>query len=271
MSFKSTLMETLEKGIVPIRIGGLGNQMFIVAASYVAHKESSLPLYLADSPKNNKHNDIHDYNNSIFKYFGTRIQVSQDTIPYSYFNPPGFSAWNPADVRPGTCMASYFQYYPALEPHEDFLRMLFLRGLEVYRSKISLNYGTCAFLHIRRGDYLTYSDIHYIQSLDYYKQASELIQKSGVTKIVVVSDDLPWVREQELFKNSLYELYDSADELEILALMSKCTAGAICGNSTFSWWGAFLGAYRIHKPCIVPKNWISHPIVSLFPKEWIII
>jgi hypothetical protein len=266
-------METIEKGIVPIRIGGLGNQMFIVAAAYVAHKESKSPLYIPESPQNNKHNSSNDYNSSIFKYFGTHVPYSQNTFlqTYLHHNPPAFVKWNPKLVQPGTCMTSYFQYYPTLEPYEDDLRILFLQGLKSYFFKINDSYTSCAFLHIRRGDYLTYSDIHYNQGLEYYKQASKLIQKSGVTKIVVVSDDLVWVREQEMFKDKLYELYDSSDELEVLALMSKCTAGAICANSTFSWWGAFLGAHRARNPCIVPKKWISHKIESLFPSEWIII
>jgi len=262
------------KGIVPIRIGGLGNQMFIVAASYVAHKESKSPLYILQQPTNNKHNSTNNYNASIFKYFGIHLSISQDnTLPnYStFFNSDGFAKWNPSSIQAGTRMSSYFQYYPALEPYEDDIRFLFLRGLDEYRSKINDSYYDCAFLHIRRGDYLNLPDFHYNQSLDYYKQASEIIKKTGVTKIVVISDDLSWVRQQEMFKEETYELYDSTDELQSLALMSKCTAGAICANSTFSWWGAFLGAHRARKTCIVPEKWIVLPIVSLFPKEWIII
>jgi hypothetical protein len=65
---------------------------------------------------------------------------------------------------------------------------------------------------------------------------------------------------------------DIQDELESLALMSLCRKGAICANSTFSWWGAFLGTYGERAPVYVPEKWISDPpIVSLFPPEWIIL
>ena len=258
-------MNIYEKGIIPLVKGGLGNQMFIVAAAYVAHKETGAPLYILQNPPNKHNKKNHDYNTSIFKYFGVRLPISQDNIyfsNYNYFSPSAFSAWSPAQIKPGTYMNDYFQFYPALQPYENRLRELFLQGL-ILPTK---DYSSYAFLHIRRGDYLTYSDIHYIQPLDYYDQASK-----HFLKILVVSDDMEWVREQEFFKDPKFELFDCNDELETLSVMSSCKAGAICANSTFSWWGAFLGAYFYRKPVYVPKRWISHTIVSLFPAEWIII
>ena len=55
-----------------------------------------------------------------------------------------------------------------------------------------------------------------------------------------------------------------------LALMSLCKAGAICANSTFSWWGAFLGAHGVRAPVFVPERWIGGDKlpVALFPDEW---
>jgi hypothetical protein len=52
--------------------------------------------------------------------------------------------------------------------------------------------------------------------------------------------------------------------------MSLCNSAAICANSTFSWWGAFLGAYEMRNPVIVPKKWINEPYAeNLIPEEWI--
>jgi hypothetical protein len=92
-----------------------------------------------------------------------------------------------------------------------------------------------------------------------------------VDKIIIVSDEMSWVKEQEYFKSDLFELYENEDELETLALMTLCTGGAICGGSTFSWWGAFLGAHEKRNPIFVPKDWIKFKIECLFPEEWIII
>ena len=89
-------------------------------------------------------------------------------------------------------------------------------------------------------------------------------------KYVIVSNDIPWVKEQEYFQDPIFEVYESDDELETMALMTKCTSGAICANSTFSWWGAFLGAYALNNPVIIPKKWVrGRDLPDLFPQEWI--
>jgi hypothetical protein len=258
-------MNNLEKGVIPLVKGGLGNQMFTMAAAYVVHKTSGMPLYVLQNPSNKHNLKMHDYNKTIFKHFGLHLDISQEgvwSLRYRTFCPGGFSAWYPESINPGTCMDDYFQFYTALEPYEVELRELFLSGL----SMPSKDYSSYAFLHIRRGDYLTYSDIHYIQPLEYYMKASE-----NFSKILVVSDDMKWVREQDFFKSDKFELFDCDDELETLAIMASCKAGAIIANSTFSWWGAFLGAYGSRSRVYAPKHWISLPVVSLFPEEWIIV
>lgn len=258
-------MNTLEKGVIPLVKGGLGNQMFTVAAAYAVHKKTVMPLYLLKNPENKHNKKNHDYNLTIFKHFGIHYPILQDNIffsNYGRFYPGAFSVWFPQNISPGTYMDDYFQFYPALQPYEDSLRELFLKGLVMPEK----DYSSYAFLHIRRGDYLEYKDIHYIQPLEYYMKASE-----NFSKILVISDDMKWVREQDFFKGDKFELFDCDDELETLAVMASCKAGAIIANSTFSWWGAFLGAYGQRNPVYVPKNWISLPIVSLFPEEWIII
>lgn len=256
----------LEKGVIPLVKGGIGNQMFIVAAAYAVHKTSGMPLYILQNPSNKHNKKKHDYNLSIFKHFGIHYPTSQyNIIFYNYkrFCPGmGFLSWYPSSVEPGSFMDDYFQFYPALEPYEAELRELFLKGLTMPEK----DYSSYAFLHIRRGDYLEYSDIHYIQPLEYYIKASE-----NFSKILIVSDDNDWVKSQDFFKDSKFELFDSDDELETLAVMASCKAGAIIANSTFSWWGAFLGAHGLRNKVYAPEKWISLPVVSLFPEEWIIV
>lgn len=276
-------------GILPVVMGGLGNQMFIIAAAFVTGKQTGIPVYLLEnSIENNKHNSLkQNYNDTIFKPMGIRLPLVGKTSEFAQFvkhfgyvehSQHGFQPWRPEDVPSGSIMSSYYQFYPALAPFETELREAFLQGLQPYLQAFKgRDLSKCAFLHIRRGDYLENPGIHYIQQTDYYKscvlQLLEKVGFQGLQTIYVVSDDMDWVRVQPFFQNSLFTPYDSKDELMTLALMSLCKAGAICANSTFSWWGAFLGAHGLRAPVLIPERWIggdSLP-VALFPEEWSIV
>ncbi len=274
------------KGVIPNLVGGLGNQLFITAAAHVVFRTQGFPLYYPQNPLTykvaNQHNRLsQDYKDTVFKWFGVRTQWSLTDMDelykqgYKKISPKGFAKWNPEDIKEGTIMDSYFQYYPVLEPYEEELRMLIQMGLksniETVRAKYNLEHS--AFLHVRRGDYLNTPNYHYIQSVEeYYDPAVKLLrERLGPEHIYVCTDDREWVKSQPFFSDSIFTLVDLPNELDTLALMSQCKYGAICGNSTFSWWGVFLGAYGERAPVIVPKKWIGEPIEYLFPKEWIII
>ncbi len=226
----------------------------------------------------------YDYRETIFRNFGVKKEMHVDMARnvcsmsgYTYFHGGAFSRWDPATIQPRTFVNGYFQYYPPFTAFESELRYLFLSGIQEYRNKVLEKYtdlANCAFLHIRRGDYLKHPTIHYNQTLEYYEKAvNRLCSEVTVMpkKIYVISDDISWVKSQSFFTaNPIYDIFESADELETMAFMSLCTAGAVCANSTFSWWGAFLGAYGARRPVIVPSRWHCDPIESLFPSEWIV-
>jgi hypothetical protein len=274
------------KGILPSFMGGLGNQLWILAAGFVASEYHSCPLYISKNPvENNKHNVLnHDYTDTMFHYFGEHIPLVQDhakmmAASHGYKidtnnGNSGFYPYHPIQLFPGTILGSYYQYYPAIAPYEHVIRERLLKGLEPFLEKVikTYDFSNAAFLHIRRGDYLKYQDIHYIQPLSYYKCAVDklMASKNPPSKIYIFSDDSPWVKQQDYFTSGsgLFEVIDSKDELESIACMSLCCAGAICANSTFSWWGAFLGSYSVRSPIYVPGRWISDTIYDLFPEEW---
>jgi hypothetical protein len=274
----------MEKGIIPIMSGGLGNQMFIIAASFIVSKILNCPVYIfQNSLANNIHNlKKHDYNKTIFKYFGKIINIEYTKITsltdfkyYTYHSHgmnEGFDPWNPYNVKTGTIMASYYQYYPVFVNFEKEIRETFLKGLSEHRSKIEKLFDikeTDIFLHVRRGDYVQQSNIHFLQPNSYFYECVEQINK-GACQIFVVSDDIRWVKERRIFRDKIFVHIENLDELETMALMSLCKGGAICSNSTFSWWGAFLGAYEKRNQVFVPKHWISikEDMTDLFPKEW---
>ena len=255
-------------------IGGLGNRMFILAASYIVHKVNNIPLYIFNSD-GNPHSNI-DYCKTIFAAFPGKFMEIVHSKDEKYINLSNniFNPWEPKIDMKKCRLCGYFQFYKTLKPFESELRNIFLEGLEEYTQILlkKWNFENIGFIHIRRGDYLSLQHIYPIQPLHYYKKAVEVIDKiSPNTRYFILSDDNNWVKSEIYFANEKFTIFEG-DELESLALMSLCKKAAICANSTFSWWGAFLGAYKYRNPVICPKNFANYAgYEDIFPEDWILI
>jgi hypothetical protein len=249
--------------------GGLGNKMFQLAAGYVASRKYNCPLYIPNEPTQNHHGDWVNYSETIFKAFG--IHVGCLTYPTHTFRNDVYQfmisteAYSNDHLTLPITFNQYFQYYPPLELYEQEIRSLFKQGLTSIDCPES-----SAFIHIRRGDYLNYPDRHPLTRLSYYEHAIDCLSDL-VDVFYVFSDDIEWVQQQPLFQSPKMICVHSNDELNTLSFMSQCKGGAICANSSFSWWGAFLGAYEARNPVFVPSDWIRNRVDGLFPPEWIIV
>jgi len=91
-------------------------------------------------------------------------------------------------------------------------------------------------VHIRRGDYLTMPGFGALDPR-YFLAALERLSPTG--PVLVFSDDAPWCREN-LNWPLAFTVVDGGRPEEDLLLMSLCQHH-ILSNSTFSWWGAWLG------------------------------
>jgi len=115
------------------------------------------------------------------------------------------------------------------------------------------------FLHIRRTDYLNLPDYHTNLNFDYYNEALKVIDPK---RLLIFSDDVQWCKNtlcynletnaEILYANDVSDK-DSTDML----LMSLCK-DAIIANSSFSWWGAYLGPQQNNGTIVAPKKWFSH-------------
>jgi hypothetical protein len=268
-------------GFVPIVRGGLGNQLFTLSAAFVAAKaHGDAPLYLPNPPLYENEHSKKNYAATVFRPFGA-IELPLSEIdrrglaPYRHGPSDGFAPWSPLALPPGTRLDSYYQYWPALQPYERDIRQRILAGLPPPpRDPVP----GAAFLHIRRGDYVKLAHIHYVQPMAYYERATMTLLDAAsstgndIRRIYVITDDPDWAQHQSLFASPLFKVVDLPDELESLAFMARCTAGAIISNSTFSWWGAFLGAYDRRAPVVTPTadRWIAgQSRVQICPQEWI--
>ena len=128
-------------------------------------------------------------------------------------------------------------------------------------------------LHVRRGDpnltdprgfkwsYTQCGSMHPVQQVEYYEKA--LSHFDDDQTVVVFSDSVDWVKEQEFFAGDRFMISEPEDKYADgsftpyvdLCLMSLCSH-AIIANSSMSWWGAWLIANE-DKTVIAPKMWFG--------------
>lgn len=279
--------------IIVRRKCGLANQIFIVAATYCIQKNNKEQINILLAPCTSRDN-IHfaskyDYYQTLFSHFPNTTELNipprlldksdflmklakLKRIKYQFPQSSGYSPWDLSSIQIPCVLEGYFQYYSIIKPHIQDIRKFLIKGLTGIRSNCLQKYPnirSTAFLHVRRGDYVGLSDYHFLQPIDYYERALSLLATD--IPILVFSDDIDYCKGVELFKNRNCIFIDEPDEVIALGLMSLCEKGAICANSTFSYWGAMLGADSNRNTVIVPKNWCKNPPISLFPDDWLIL
>jgi hypothetical protein len=130
--------------------------------------------------------------------------------------------------------------------------------------------GVSASIHVRGGDYLRdpHRSFHGLQTLDYYNEAIARIRAvHPQCTFWVFSDNPDWCRQN--FPD--FTLVEGTNKFEDLQLMSYCTHSIIV-NSSFSWFGAWLGEGDPDKIVIAPKKWFADPNMcysDVVPERWI--
>jgi hypothetical protein len=138
-----------------------------------------------------------------------------------------------------------------------------------------------AVIHIRRGDFLSDSRtrvFHGILDIEYYSRAVQIISKE-IDKIYLVSDNFSEASKiltqlVVLFPHIYFALKEEKmSEKECISLMAYASF-VITANSSFSWWGSYLGS---EKTVIAPRKYFSsntlriNNITDLYPSGWILI
>lgn len=234
--------------IVPILKGGLGNQMFQIANANAYAKRFGLDwginYNLSYCP--NQGSTATKYKNSLYSKI-----PSTDFQPSQLYIEPRFN-FELIPKMDNILLDGYFQSDKYFKDFSNDIKSLFTFPQEV-KDKVDnflkqINKPIVG-IHIRRGDYVKLSYHHKVIKSDYYTEASKLV--TGYTPIVC-SDD--WTSVQKEMKFSNATLSPFKDEIEDLYLLSQCDALIMC-NSSFSWWGTFLGKDK--KIVVAPKQWFG--------------
>ena len=275
-------------------MGRLGNQMFQYAAlkGIAAHRgyEYTIP---PENPKIQIDNYglIEAFELSDNKKIGW-LNTQYDIIAEKHFH---FDEDLFNTFPDGSGLYGFFQsekYFKHIEDEirEDFtFKKEWLEPCEEFRKDLG---DEVIFLHVRRGDpnladkrgfkwaYTQCSSQHPPQPLEYYEKA--LKEFDDDMPVVVFSDSIDWVKEQDLFKPDRFMISEQTDKFSDgalvpyidLCLMTLCDH-AIIANSSMSWWGAWL-IQNEYKKVVAPKMWFGSAYADkdtkdLYPKNCIVI
>lgn len=135
-------------------------------------------------------------------------------------------------------------------------------------------------VHIRRGDYLyEHNSTVYggICTEDYYRRAIDyMCEHTEAPEFFFFSNDVDWVNDnliQSYDENMQKRMHlvscNGEDNHEYdMYLMTKCKHNIIA-NSSFSWWGAWLGVNE-DKIVVAPKRWFNnHEVSDQICEDWI--
>lgn len=269
----------MSSAVIAIVKGGLGNQLFIYAAARALALRTGRSLYL-DAARGYTHDE---YGRS---YRLDRFPLQAEPMPEAWRIAPTLKHPRHKIIRALNKLLprnqrTYFGEQRNSSPHQ-------LTALQPCRERITLlgywqneaYFADCAatiraeltpppptdeknrvlgeklaasesvFLHFRRKQYWN------LLGRDYYQGAIDAtVAKLSRPHFVLFGDDLDWPQQHLDFHGASaeYVRHNTGDELADLWLMSRCRH-AVVANSSFSWWGAWLGDAVSHRLVFAPAQ-----------------
>lgn len=279
--------------------GGLGNQMFQYAAGRALSLHYQVPLYLNIEWFSQKQalQEMRVYQLDLFENITAPIQ-KRSSFPcstiikrikqYLLFShttqEPHFSYWPGFfEITPPTILNGYWQcekYFKNFQ--KEILHDFTFPALPESAKKLSKDIAKVSesvSVHIRRSDYI---NNHQAQAFhgnlhkDYYNEALQTIKyRCGNTKLFIFSDEPQWVRQNfDCCGHSsvIVDLNFPSAPHHDMHLMTLCKHHIIA-NSSFSWWGAWLG--NNHGLTIAPRKWFAQKTFNeykdIYCKDWIVL
>lgn len=274
--------------------GRLGNQMFQFAAGRALADRAGVPLAL------DSRGAILRGEGVLTRVFDLELADPVHLPPLKQTNPLRYAIWRGIGQKVGA--KPYFRrerglgYNPAFEDWGDnsYLhgywqsQKYFQNSAERIRSDFTfpafsnqqnaemaarIAESTAISLHVRRGDYLTFA-AHVLCDQAYYDAALAKVLDGlqGDPIVYVFSDDPQWAKDNLSLpcEKVVVDFNGPETDFEDMRLMSLCQHNII-GNSSFSWWAAWLNQTPGRRVA-GPAKWFGDPKLSnpdIFPHDWL--
>ncbi len=288
-----------QKTVVIKLKGGMGNQMFQYAfgralalnAKNYGQDLKILHDVTAYTDPNKKDTRRPYY----LDLLNTKAEIASDEVALEARNPYGIFSkilrkvankmhiGNTAAYVPSLLQPTYKGYYEGYWQSEKY----FLPLAEEIRNEFTLKapLGTAAkkayeqiaadpnsvSIFYRRTDYVGDKTFD-IGEQDYQQRAiAKMRELVPNMKLYVMSDDINWVKENaNLPEGSIFVSSKEIPPEEEMMVASTCRHHII-PNSTFAWWGAWLGNHP-NKIIIAPKTWVrgdDSEYKDIVPESWL--
>lgn len=238
--------------------GRLGNQLFQYATLRAIGIKNNLEIGFSSFPEKDFSGE-----NTIFNLKVLNNDF-KGNIFYCYLEKSFTFDEDVFKTTDNTDFIGYFQSWKYFNSIRDVLLKEFVpkdksRILKVkdYINYINPHRNKICAIHIRRGDYLNNQNYHPICTKEYYLKAMSLDSIRDMEKIIV-TDDKEWCRKNY----PGFIISELTDNIEDLWLLKNCDA-VVMANSSFSWWGAYLGK---NEHVVAPKKWFG-PEANLDSKD----
>jgi hypothetical protein len=276
-------------------MGGLGNQLFIWALGKSLEQNDSVQF---DTTDYNKTNTPRMY---MLNQLGIQANlVEGDGRPRQHIIHEGDMRFKPEILESrDVILRGYWQsekYFKRVE--EKIRKEVFYskNGFSISRKTVLMadkirSYPNSCFLHVRRSDNLSKRALRFHGMLDgkYYADGLNYIRsRCDDSHFFIFSEDPDWCKQNfsgpdmtivdhnpfsgVLDDEATIIAKEGGREVEDLWLMTLCKH-SIIANSSFSWWGSWLGSKDPSRIITYPAKWFLPPsgpeTVDIFPEHWV--
>lgn len=260
-------------------VGGLGNQLFQVAAAFYIERFFNARVLIDTSQLGASNRFVTPRELELdLEMFGFEKQgvprifwrvpaKLRSTISQDVPEPWGVPESRPK--RPLEILRGYFQSYRLVEDVSDTL-------LQKVESALDMTQGDYVAVHIRLGDYThpSTAKFHGLTNPEWSVKMGHQLRSAGHSQKVRLFTDSPELLTKYVSPKLLQgvDIDNSPSSIAVLSEMSRAKA-LVMANSSLSWWAAYISEKRFGSlPIIFPTPWLAEPSPldsHLLSQRWI--